>query len=193
MAANTGAYPVVYEADMPERLSRWLWLVKWLLALPHFVVVGVLGFVMWFTLLFTWLAIVFTGKYPRGLFDFNLGVSRWVTRVTGYIWLLTDKYPPFSTAEVSEYPVRLKLEYPGALSRLKAFFRIFLAIPQLIVIGALVYVQGALLLVHIVVVVFTGKPNREVFRIIVGVARWNARVTQYCYLVTDTYPPFSFD
>ncbi len=193
MATNTGAYPVVFEMDTPERLSRWLWLFKWLMAIPHYVVLSVLGIVLTFALFFAWIAIFFTGKYPKGLFDFVLGVTRWGARATAYCSDLTDKYPPFSMGEEPGYPARLKAQYPEKSNRLTAFFRWLLVIPHWIIVGVLGLVLWALLFIHIVTVILTGKPNAGIFRIIVGINRWTARETAYSLLLTDTYPPFSLD
>ena len=88
------------ELDYPDAardLNRWLPLVKWLLAIPHYIVLAVLGVAAFICVVIAWFAIIFTGRYPRGLFDFVLGVNRWSLRVGAYMWLLiTDKYPPFS-------------------------------------------------------------------------------------------------
>jgi hypothetical protein len=178
---------------MPERMSRWLWLIKWLLLFPHYVILAFLGFLFWILLIVAWVVIVITAKYPRGLFDLILGISRWITRAAGYLTLLTDKYPPFSTSEEPGYPIRVSVPYPERSSRLTVFFRWLLAIPHFIIGGALGYLQWALVLIHAVILLFTGKPNREIFRILVGISRWNVRVQQYSYFTTDRYPPFSFD
>jgi len=94
-----GQYPVTYEIDYPEQLNRWLPLVKWLLAVPHFIVLAALGIAASVVWVIAFFAILFTGSYPRGLFDFVQGVIRWHDRVLGYALLLvTDRYPPFRLA-----------------------------------------------------------------------------------------------
>jgi hypothetical protein len=88
------------EVDYPDaqQLSRWLPLVKWFLAIPHYLVLALLIFGAFFAVVFAWFAILITGRFPRGLFDYVVGVQRWTARVTGYAFLLvTDRYPPFST------------------------------------------------------------------------------------------------
>ncbi len=83
--------------DVQRNLNRWLPLVKWILAIPHYIVIFVLLIAVVGSTILAWLAILFTGKYPKNLFDFVVGVVRWCTRVEAYAFMLvTDKYPPFS-------------------------------------------------------------------------------------------------
>jgi hypothetical protein len=93
---SEGPYPVVYNIDYPEHLSRWKWLFKWLLAIPHFIALAILGIGVYVVVFIAWLAIIFTGHYPRGMFNFVVGVMRWAQRVMTYLYLMTDAYPPFS-------------------------------------------------------------------------------------------------
>ncbi|MBI4338018.1 MAG: DUF4389 domain-containing protein [Chloroflexi bacterium] len=195
------AYPVSLKGDLSPTLSRWLWLVKWLLALPHLVV---LLFLWVAFLLFTALAffaILFTGKYPRGLFDFNVGVLRWGWRVGFYSYqaLGTDHYPPFSL-QPAEHPATLNIAYPERLSRGLVLVKWWLlAIPHYLVLAVL---QGGLgprsgginfilVLIGGVVLLFTGRYPKEVFALSMGIDRWSYRVAAYASLMTDRYPPFS--
>lgn len=94
---DDGAYRnLTFRVERQEQYSRWLPLVKWLLAIPHLVIVALLGVAAVFAYLGIWVAVLVTGSYPRGLFDFVVGVGRWSARVTAYLYLLTDRYPPFS-------------------------------------------------------------------------------------------------
>jgi hypothetical protein len=89
-------YPVRIEGELDAGVSRWLWLVKWLLAIPHYIVLAFLWLGALFAVIFAWFAILFTGRYPRGLFGYVEGVARWHNRVAGYAFILvTDAYPPF--------------------------------------------------------------------------------------------------
>ena len=111
-------YPVVVEAHLDEDLSRWRWLVKWFLAIPHFVVLTFLWVAFAVLTVVAGVSIAFTGRYPRQIFDFNVGVLRWTWRVQLYAFTLaTDRYPPFSLDVESDYPARLEIEYPEHLSR----------------------------------------------------------------------------
>jgi hypothetical protein len=89
-------YPVTFDVKYPERLSRLLIFVKWLLVIPHLIVLGLYGIVIAVVMFLAWWAILFTGRYPKGLFDMVVGYNRWSVRVNAYTSLLRDEYPPFS-------------------------------------------------------------------------------------------------
>jgi hypothetical protein len=208
-------YPVRVRAHLDGSLSRFLWLVKWLLLVPHLLVLVVLwaGFVL--ASLFALVAIVITGRYPRPVFDYNVGVLRWTWRVNfyGYSALGTDCYPPFSLGEVPGYPASLDIAYPAHLSRGLALVKWWLlAIPHYLVLGVLFgggtwfilrfgtvewawggSVVGLLVLFAGIVLAITGSYPRPVFDLAVGLNRWAFRVAAYAALMTDRYPPFRLD
>ena len=134
--------PVALDARLDEPLSRWMWLVKWFLAIPHFFLLGFLWIAFSVVCVVAFFAILFTGRYPRGLFDFNLGVLQWSWRVSYYCssgGLGTDRYPPFSLGPEPDYPARLDIAYPARLSRGLVLVKWWLlAIPQYIIVGLLV-------------------------------------------------------
>ena len=134
--------PVSINARLDEPLSRWLWLVKWFLAIPHFIVLGFLWIAFFVVAVVAFFAILFTGTYPRGLFDFNLGVLRWSWRVSYYCsngGIGTDRYPPFSLEVEPDYPARLDIAYPEHLSRGLVLIKWWLlAIPHYLIVGLLV-------------------------------------------------------
>lgn len=187
-------YPVKLRVEEPATLSRWLWIIKWFLAIPNSFVLGLVGIVYIFTLFFAWVAAVLLGRYPRGLFDFNVGYVRWTARLNAYATgLMTDRYPPFALRDIPEYPVHVTAEYPERVSRVKAFFRIFLVIPHLVIVSLLNYVWAVLWLIAGLVILFTGKFQKDLYRFMLGIMRWNVRATGYLILATDKYPPFSLE
>src|SRR5512142_173737 len=122
---QAGPHPVQLEIAYPESLSRWKIFFKWLLIIPNAVVLGLVGLGFYVTTFLSWWAILFTGRYPRGLFTFAESFLRWSANVSAYSWLLRDEYPPFSGAE-GKYPaVTFRTEYPEHLSRLLIFVKWF--------------------------------------------------------------------
>jgi hypothetical protein len=201
-AAETQAYPVGLAARLDEPLSRGLWLVKWFLAIPHFVVLAFLWAAFGLLTVVAFFAILVTGRYPRGIFDFNVGVLRWTWRVNYYALsaLGTDRYPPFSLGEYPDYPATLSVAYPERLSRGLVLVKSWLlAIPQLAVIaifnggfgtGPSMGLIGLLSLIAVVLYAFTRRYPPELFDLIVGLCRWSTRVIAYIALMRDEYPPF---
>ena len=181
---------LIYNVPYPERLSRLLIFVKWLLAIPHFIVLYVLNIGLAITTFIAWFAILFTGCYPRGLWDFALMVYRWSAHVTAYVGLLRDEYPPFSGND-GDYPLRFQMEYPERLSRLLIFVKWLLILPHIVVLSLLVWVAAVVWFVAWFAILITGSFPRGMFDFLVGVLRWNNRVTLYTALLTDVYPPFS--
>lgn len=218
-AARAGTpYPLAVEAHLDPDLSRWQWLVKWFLAIPHMIVLAFLWAAFIVLTIVAGFAILFTGRYPRGIFDFNVGVLRWTWRVTYYAFgvLGTDQYPPF-TLRRTDHPADLDVAYPEeGLSRGLVLVKWWLlAIPHYLVVAILTGgivtwtadlgrpegweltfgggLIGVLSLVAVVVLLFSGRYPRGLFDLTMGLQRWVWRVTAYVSLMTDVYPPFRLD
>ena len=178
--------------------------MKWLLALPHWIALAFLWVAFHVLTLIALVAILFTGRYPRAIFDFNVGVLRWTWRVVYYACALgTDRYPPFTLAPAG-YPAELDVPYPERLSRSKAFFKPWLLAlphwsswrcssaggtrtagpPGLLTVAR--RDRGRRAAVH------RALPARRL-QLVVGIARWVARVGVYAALMRDEYPPFRLD
>lgn len=201
--APPAPYPVRLDGRLEAPLSRGLWLVKVFLVIPHLVVLTFLGVAAFVLTVAAWFSIVFTGRYPRPIFDFTVGVMRWGWRVAFYSFsgFATDRYPPFSLQPDPSYPADLEIDYPQRLSRGLVWVKWLLAIPQLIVVGLLsggfgVHTFGLVSLLAIVagaVLLFTATYPPDVFDLVMGLNRWCYRVFAYFFLLRDEYPPFRLD
>jgi hypothetical protein len=177
-----------FDVEYPDHLSRWKIFVKGLFAIPHQIILGALNSVVGVTSFIAWFGILFTGRYPRGLFNFAVMYLRWSARVYAYTLLMRDEYPPFGEGD---YPARLELDYPERLSRWKIFFKGLFIIPHLVV---LIFLAIAMLVVECIAwwaILITGRYPQGMFNFVAGVLRWGYRVTAYWYLLTDAYPPFT--
>ncbi|MGL5827402.1 MAG: DUF4389 domain-containing protein [Nocardioides sp.] len=215
---TTSAYPVHVTGHLDADVSRWQWLLKWVLAIPHWVVLAFLWLAFAVLSVAAWVAILVTGRYPRPVFEFNVGVLRWSWRVAYYAYgaLGTDRYPPFTLEDRPDYPASFDVDYPEHLSRGLALVKTWLlAIPHYLVItlflgGSWYAVErgvepaawswvwstgliGLLVLVAGAVLLFTGRYPASVFDLVLGLNRWVLRVAAYAGLMTDQYPPFRLD
>lgn len=208
-------YPLTLKGDLSSPPGPGWWLLKWLMSIPHLFVLVFL----WLGFIFAWILaffnILFTGRYPESLFNYNVGVLRWSWRVGyyGYMALGTDKYPPFTLESVPGYPADLSVDYPEKLSSGLVLVKWWLlAIPHYIIVAFLVggwtrsveegnieVTNGGPGLIFVlaifagVVLLFTGKYRQDFFKLIMGFNRWVFRVAIYTSLMTDKYPPFRLD
>ena len=210
-------YPVRLTGELDPNLSRWLWLVKMFLAVPHYVVLAFLWVAFLAATVIAGVAIVVTGRYPRSLFDFTVGVLRWNWRVGFYVYaaLGTDRYPPFTLAR-ADYPADIEVTYPQHLSRGLVLVKWLLAIPHLVIVGLIaapilpwwwttidwtagIQSIGGYSMLNLVVVLagffllITGQYPRAIFDLLVGISRWLYRVLTYLACLHDAYPPFRLD
>ena len=209
MAKAKQSHPLTFKADLSKPPSRALWLVKWLLLIPHYIVLALLWVAYTFVTIIAFFAILFTAKYPQKLFDFNVGVLRWTWRAGFYgYWILgTDEYPPFSLKS-TDYPADLDVEYPEKLSRGLIFVKWLLAAPHYLVLAPLtglgqwakadagfpvIGLIWVLAIIIAILLLFTKKYNKDIFKLNTGIVRWSLRVMVYVGLMTDQYPPFKLD
>ena len=202
--AQASTAPVAFDVQHPEKLSRLMLLLKsflgWLyVGIPHGIILYVYGILTNLVTLIAFLAILITGRYPLGLFNFVVGYYRWGARVTAYLSLMTDKYPPFSRTTAmwqSADPVTLQVPYPERLSRWRVLLKLFLGwlyvgIPH----GFVLFFYGIAVLGVLFVawwaILFTSRFPLGLFNFVVRYFRWSARVQVYLALLRDEYPPFN--
>jgi hypothetical protein len=190
-------YPIDFQHPYPaEGIARWRPFFHGFLLIPHmfallFVFIGV-----FFTWIAAWWVILFTGKYPPGIFNFHAGALRWANRLTSYSYFMNEKYPPFSMGEEPDYPAQTRIEYPpeGKIARWRVLVHGIMAIPHFIVLSFLGIGVGVVVFVAFFAVLFTRKWPEGLFKFVVGVIRWQTRVSAYGYLwMTEQYPPFQLE
>jgi hypothetical protein len=185
------AYPVRLDIQYADSLSR-LTFAKWILAIPQYLIVSALNSVFNVISVVAFFAIIFTGTYPRSLFDFAVNTQRWRMNLVAYVMLIRDEYPPFSF-EPGQYPVTFEVDYPTKLARFAPLYKWILAIPHFIIVGVLGLVAFVVVFIAGFSVLFTGKYPEGMYKFVVGVQRWTMRATLYAQFMTDEYPPFSLD
>lgn len=205
------SYPVRLEAELQPRLSRGLWLVKWFLLIPHLIVLGFLWSAFVLLTVVAFVTQLRGGRYPRRIFDFNLGVLRWTWRVNfyGYGALGTDRYPPFTLGPALDYPARLEIDYPEEQLTRQSLVSGWLAgLPQYLIAGILggsaglawsaehslvTGLIGLLVIVAAILLAVDGEYPPGLFDLVIGLNRWVIRVIAYGSLMTAAYPPFLID
>jgi hypothetical protein len=188
-------YPISYEVDSAlEGRNRLTTFFRYIVAIPWLIVAYVYGIVAEIAAVIAWFAIVFTGKYPQGIYDFNAGYLRMVSRVNGFEYLLTDGWPPFGGDDDPAYPIRIGVAPPlDAYSRLKTGLRFLVGIPVML----LAIVQAIILTVCALIgwfaILFTGKLPEGLFNPMRSAGAYLTRTTAYFLLMTEDYPPFSYE
>ncbi|MFL5827637.1 MAG: DUF4389 domain-containing protein [Thermoleophilaceae bacterium] len=183
-------YPVSVSFRWQEEYAQFMPLIKWLILIPHYFVLfflWVAAFVSWVIAFF---AVLFTRRFPRSLFDFNLGVLRWTLRVTSYGYLMNDRYPPFSLGEEPDYPAQLSIEYPEEVDRWRAPFAWIVGLPYALAAGVLQYIASLLAFFAIFTILFTKRYPKGMFDIVDVATRWQFRSVAYSGFMVTKYPPF---
>jgi hypothetical protein len=184
------AYPVRLEIEYPDHMSRLLIFVKWVLVIPHYLCLIVLGIGAYFGYVISWFAVLITGSYPEGLFNYMVGVMRWGARVSAYQFLLTDRYPPFSLADDPTYPVRLEVDYPPTVARWRPLVNWLLVIPAALAAAFMFLLAYLALFLGWFAILITGRMPVGLFNAITIGFRWSIRVNVFSYWMTAAYPPF---
>lgn len=187
-----GSHPrLQLSVEYPTTLSRLLIFVKWLLVIPHALILAFLGIAVAVITVVAWFAILISGKYPEGMWNFTVGFLKWSNRVNAYAGLMRDEYPPFSFE--GEYPAKLDLQYPTRFSRGLIFIKWLLIIPHTIVLYFVAIGASIVAFIAWFAILITGRYPEELFRFYEGYMRWNVRANAYVLLLTDDYPPFTLD
>ena len=189
------AYPVRVKAERQPEYNRFLPLVKWLLAFPHYIVLFFLIIGVFFAKIVAFFAVIFTRRYPEGIFNFVSGVFAWSWNVTAYVYLLTDRYPPFSALERDPtYPARLEIDYPAdGVDRWRPLVHWLLIIPYAIIAGILTSLAGVVAFIGVFVILFTKNLPEGMFNLILIPYRWQFRGGAYALFMTSRYPPFEWE
>ena len=207
---DVSSYPARLTGRLDPATSRWLWIVKWVLVVPHVVALLFLWIAAFVLTVVAGFAILFTGRYPRSLFDFNAGVVRWTWRVSfyGISAFGTDRYPPWTLRPDPGYPADFAVDYPEHLSRGLVLVKWWLlAFPQYLVVAVFTGgwgigwsakvsgfgLIGILAVIAAAIMLFQGRYPRQLFDLVMGLNRWCYRVLAYVMLMTDVYPPFRLD
>lgn len=192
MSVSSRAYPVQLSFERAPTYSRLLIFVKWLLVIPHYIALMFLGIGAWVVIIVSWFAVLITGRYPRGMFDYMVGVQRWGLRAGAYYMLLTDKYPPFSLQDDPSYPVHFDIEYPERIARWRPLVHWLLVIPAYIVAVLMLYVAFFVDFLAWFAILITGRFPDGLFNIVTVALRWQANVVAYAYWMTDRYPSLAW-
>ena len=198
------SYPVHFDVQRPASQSRLTnfplgigLFIREILLIPHLIILYFLQIVANIVYFIACFAILFTGRYPQGLFNFYVGYVRWNANMTGYLVSAYDKYPPFSM-EQQDFPVTLRVDPPGNLNRILNFplfigfvIKAILLIPHLVILVFLIIVAMVVLFIAQFAILFTGSFPEGMYKFMIGVGRWSTRVNAYLVAITDKYPPFS--
>ncbi len=187
-------YPVRVELERSEEYSRFMPLIKWLIVLPHYVCLFFLGIGAMFAMIGAFFVVLFTGRYPEGIFKYMVGVMRWQLRVQAYVLLAADTYPPFTMDPDPSYPASFEVDYPAdGVARWRPFFAWLVAIPYVIVATLLFYVAAFIHVIAFFTILFTRSYPEGMFNVVENAMRWMHRGSAYGYYLSTEYPPFEWE
>jgi hypothetical protein len=197
-APGAGGYPARLTISDDNKIANWRALVHIFMAIPHLIVLSLLGIVAQVVGVISWFIILFTGKLPEGLHNMQAMYLRYTNRTVGFMLLLTEEYPPFefdaNALDQTNYPIRSDYDYQGeGRNRLTTFFRFIMLIPAMFVLYIVMIGASVVYILAWFAVLFTGKMPSGMRNFLIGTARWGNRVQAYARLLTDEYPPFSMD
>jgi hypothetical protein len=187
--------PVVLELDAPPEVANWRPLVSWLLAIPHWFIVSVLGGVSQVLVVISFFTVLFTRKIPDGIYNFQAMYLRYSWRTMSYTMFMRESYPPFefemTTADPGDDPAKLSIAEQGELNRWLPLVKWLLLVPHFFVLVFLAIGAIFVWIAAFFAVLFTGRWPAGMRDYMIGIERWSTRVNAYLYLMRDEYPPFS--
>ncbi len=184
------SYPLTFIVDQPEKRSRVTTFFRLILAIPWAIADYVLLLIAEIVVIIAWFVLLFTGRWPQGMYDFTVGVLRFHGRAIGYLVMLSDDFPPFSLSD-DDYAIRLVADPPlEQYSRLKVLLRIFYVIPAVILVYVLQIAAELTAIASWVVIVFTGKQPDGLQNALRFCLSYIIRAYGLLFLITETYPPF---
>ncbi len=185
-------YPVQAGVVHQEEYSRFMPLVKWLLLIPHYFVLIFLALGALGVGIVAFFAVLFTGRYPEGMWNYIVGVQRWALRVSTYHYLMVDEYPPFSLDDDPSYPTRYVVAYPEQVERWRPLVAWLLIFPYAIVSAFLIWVAAIIAIIAFFSILFTTRFPRGMFEFVEVALRWQVRAGAYAYYLVTKYPPFAW-
>lgn len=188
-----GDYPVHLEVERQDEYSRFMPLIKWLLAIPHFIALVVLGIGAYVVIIISFFAVLFTGRYPEGMFNYMVGVHRWAMRVTAYVFLMVDPYPPFTLDDDPAYPVHFDIDYPEHVENWRPLLTWLLVLPFAIVAYFVIILAEIMVFFAFFTILFTRQFPDGLFNVARIGLKWQARASAYQFWLVTRYPPFVWD
>lgn len=185
-------HPVVYSAEYEGAgRNRLTVFFRMLMVIPLAIVGAFYGLAAYVVTFVAWFALLITGEYPRALYDFNAGFVRFIGRVSGYYYLLTDDYPPFGGSPEADYPIRVGIAEPlEEYNRLKVLFRLLLMIPVYVLAYIMQLIQLTVAFVCWFVLLFTAELPEGLYKPLRASTSYTVKAMAYYLLLTEDFPPF---